>query len=84
MRIGTISKKCTRLWLTAILTLWLISSTGCGLLASRQTVRVIPADRAIKKLPNGNYEVTSAWLLERYEYERHLTEELEKVKKGRK
>jgi hypothetical protein len=42
---------------------------------------VIPADRLIKNLPNGNYEVTPAWLQERYEYERWLKAELERANK---
>ena len=39
-------------------------------------MRIVPADRAIAKLPDGNYEVTPAWLQERYEIERGMTERL--------
>jgi hypothetical protein len=42
---------------------------------------VIPADRTVTRLPNGNYEVTPAWLLDRYEYERHMKAETEKLRK---
>ena len=41
---------------------------------------VIPGDKMIKQLPNGNYEVTPAWLLERYELERWLKKELEECR----
>lgn len=43
-------------------------------------VRVISADRMIRTLPSGNYEVTPAWLKDRYEYERALKERMEKCK----
>ncbi len=37
---------------------------------------VIPADRMIRPLDNGNYEVTPAWLQERYRLERRQAERL--------
>ena len=37
---------------------------------------VIPADREVRALPNGNYEVTPAWLQDRYEYEAWITEQV--------
>lgn len=45
-------------------------------------VVVIPEDRAVKKLPNGNYEVTPAWLKDRYSVERTLLLQLEKCEKN--
>jgi len=56
----------------------LLLLTGCALFKSPETqVVVIPSERVIKALPNGNYEVTPAWLKERYEYEAWITEQLE-------
>ena len=39
---------------------------------------VLKKDQKIVRLENGNYEVTPAWLKERYEYERWLLLELER------
>ena len=46
-------------------------------------VVVVPASREVKLLPNGNYEVTAAWLQERYEVERSLKDQLDNCKKGK-
>jgi len=59
-------------WLIAMLILSALLSTSC---APRRTT-VIPADKTIKALPNGNYEVTPAWLQERYQYQRWCSEQL--------
>lgn len=48
---------------------------------SRKNVIVIPADRKVTKLSNGNYEVTPAWLHDRYNAERTLLLQLEKCEK---
>lgn len=57
--------------------------TAC---ASRQAGKpelvVITSDRAVKPLANGNYEVTPAWLQERYEYEAWIAEQLENCSGG--
>lgn len=66
-------------WKGLLLMAMLILSVGfLGSCAHRPEVVVIPADKMIIKLPDGNYKVTPAWLLERYEYERWLKEELRK------
>jgi hypothetical protein len=39
-------------------------------------VKIIPADRMLISLPDGNYRVTPLWLKERYEFERYLKEKL--------
>ena len=41
---------------------------------------MIQADRMIRPLANGNYEVTPAWLLERYRLERWQAEQLKECK----
>lgn len=66
-------------WTGLLLIAMLILSAG--FLAScvhHPRVVVIPADKMIIPLPDGNYKVTPAWLKERYEHERWLKEELEK------
>lgn len=66
-------------WTGLLLIGMLILSAGSLMsCAHRHEVVVIPADRMIIKLPDGNYKVTPAWLKERYEYERWLKEELER------
>jgi len=70
----TTSKNLIRPWLAATLLLSALSLTSCA----SPRVTVIPADRMIKPLPGGNYEVTPAWLKDRYEYERTMKERLEK------
>lgn len=65
-------KLLTPLLLVAMLMLSALLSTSC---APRRTT-VIPADKTIKALPNGNYEVTPAWLQERYQYQRWCSEQL--------
>ena len=42
---------------------------------------VIPEDRMIVSLPDGNFKVTPNWLRERYFYDDYLKEELKKLKK---
>ena len=69
-----ITKKGNRLLLAATLLISPLCLTSC---AVRQ-VRIIPADREVRKLDNGNYEVTPAWLLERYETERYWKGQAEK------
>lgn len=65
-------------WLIVMLMASLLLLSSC---ASRtQTVLVIPADRTIKALPSGNYEVTPAWLQERYHLERYQAEKLKACK----
>jgi hypothetical protein len=76
-----ISGGCTALLLTATLLLSAICTTSCASLTRRDGVKVIPADRTVTRLANGNYEVTPAWLLDRYEYERHMKAETEKLRK---
>lgn len=39
---------------------------------------MIPADKVIKSLPDGNYEVTPAWLQERYRFEAYAADQLKK------
>lgn len=60
----------------------LLLSSGCGLFRSPKIkLSVLPADRVIKALPGGNYEVTPAWLQDRYEYERAITQQLTDCRK---
>lgn len=65
-----------RRFIAVILALCLLCSTGCAYRQSRSKVVVIPADRRIRALDNGNFEVTPAWLKERYEYEAWITHKL--------
>lgn len=69
----TIPRNLTRLLLAGMLMLSVLPLSSC---ASRQQVTVIPADRMIRSLPNGNYEVTPAWLQDRYRLERWQAEKL--------
>ncbi len=62
----------------AMLTLSAVFLMSCA--SPKEIIRVIPADRMVRELPNGNYEVTPAWLKDRYEYERWLKEELQRCK----
>jgi hypothetical protein len=66
----------TRRRLVATLMLSVLLLNGC---ASRQ-VTVIPEDRMIRQLDNGNYEVTPAWLQERYRLERWQAERLKECR----
>lgn len=68
-----------KLWRPAIVAVLLIYLTSCG----AKPARVITADRTVKPLPNGNYEVTPAWLLERYETERGLKRTLDELRSRR-
>ncbi|NLF56540.1 MAG: hypothetical protein GX580_02765 [Candidatus Hydrogenedens sp.] len=45
---------------------------------------MIPADRTLRALPNGNYEVTPAWLQEQYRLMRWQAEEIRKLRGGDK
>ena len=71
-------RKWTALLLAVMLSGSALLSTSCA----RKLV-VIPADRMIKPLPNGNYEVTPAWLQERYRFEMELKRDLEECKGGK-
>lgn len=61
-------------WFPEIVLASALLLSGC---ASGPTVTVIPADREIRALPNGNYEVPPAWLQERFEIERRLLKALD-------
>jgi len=65
------------LWIATLTTL-VACSMSCA--SPRSQVTVIPADRMIRKLDNGNYEVTPAWLQERYQLERWQAEKLKECK----
>ncbi|NDY41234.1 hypothetical protein G3N55_00015 [Dissulfurirhabdus thermomarina] len=65
-----------RRWLLVTAMLSAVCSMGCA----RRDVVVIPADRMIRPLPDGNYEVTPAWLQERYRLERWQAEELKRCR----
>ncbi len=67
-----------RLMLLWLLVTWMLLAPLLTSCAPR--VAVIPSERLIKSLPSGNYEVTPAWLQERYRYERWAADELEKCK----
>lgn len=73
------SKNSIRLWLPVMLMILLPLLSACG---HRQDLVVIPADREIVQMDNGNYQVTPAWLQERYRYEAYITEQLDKCRKG--
>ena len=73
----TTPRNLIRLLLLAMLMLSALPLSSC---ASRQQVTVIPADRMIRPLPNGNYEVTPAWLQDRYRLERWKAEKLKECK----
>lgn len=70
----------TRLLLAATLMLSAPPLSGCAT-RTPQPVTVIPADRMIRPLDNGNYEVTPAWLQERYRLERRQAERLKECGK---
>lgn len=90
------SARWTPPWRTATLALLLLSLTACATTprrpapepapapAAAETVRVIPADRTLRALPNGNYEVTPAWLQEQYRLMRWQAEEIRKLRGGGK
>jgi len=73
-------KKTLKNSINILLLITLIVSASClTSCAFRQPqIKVIPADKMILALPNGNFEVTPAWLKERYEFERWQKEQLEK------
>ena len=73
----TTPRNLIRLLLLAMLMLSALPLSSC---ASPQPVMVIPADRMIRPLPNGNYEVTPAWLQDRYRLERWQAEKLKECK----
>ncbi|WP_152514554.1 hypothetical protein [Chrysiogenes arsenatis] len=70
-----------KILLAATAMAFLLILSSCA--ARPSPVVVIPADRMITPLASGNYEVTPAWLLERYDYERWLTDELADCKRGK-
>lgn len=72
----TTLRRSIRLSLSVTLILSALVLMSC----TRPRVSVIPADRMLKSLPNGNYEVTPAWLQERYKYERWAQEQLKGCK----
>ncbi len=43
-------------------------------------VKVIPADKVVTRLPDGNYEVTPAWLQERYRLESWQAAEINRLR----
>lgn len=67
-------KSSTRPWLPAMLMVSALLLSAC---AAKPTITVIPADRMVRELPDGNYEVTPAWLQERLEIERRLLRALD-------
>ena len=79
----------TRRLLTVTALLSLLCLNGC-LTASTpalpkpappvESVRVIPADKIVLRMPNGNYEVTPAWIQERYRLESWLAEENKRLR----
>ncbi len=79
----------TRRLLTVTAMLSLLCLTGCLTAANRplpkpapavETVRLIPANKVVLRLPNGNYEVTPAWLQERYRLESWQASELKRLR----
>jgi hypothetical protein len=72
-------KHLMRPWLPAMLLLSVLLLSAC---APRQDLVVIPADREITQMDSGNYQVTPAWLQERYRYEAWITEQLEQCRKA--
>jgi hypothetical protein len=70
---------CVR-WIGLLLIGMLIASALSLTSCASQAV-VIPADRMVRPLSNGNYEVSAAWLQERYQYEMWLKQQLEECKK---
>ncbi len=72
-------------WLMAMLLISASLFTGCGSRKSPPVeLVVIPADKQVIALPDGNYQVTPAWLQERYAYEAWITGELERCRQERK
>jgi len=68
-------RKTWRNWTGALLVATAVLSAAFSSACARPEVTVIPEERMMRKLPNGNYEVTPAWLKERYEFERWAAEE---------
>ena len=56
------------------------SAAETGLSPISPTLRVIPADRVVRALPNGNYEVTPAWIQDRYRLESWQASEIQRLK----
>ncbi len=71
-----ISRNLIMLLLLGILTVSVLCLSAC---VSRQVV-VLQKNQVIKKLPDGNYEVTPAWLQSRYRLERWQKAQLKKCK----
>gem|GEM_PF-2834775 len=72
----------SRIW-TALLLAAMLSGSAVPLTSCARRVTVIPADRMVRPLPNGNYEVSPAWLQERYRFEMELKRDLEECKGGK-
>lgn len=68
----TTTGRWTRHLLPAMLILSAVFLMSCARVKSQAVI--IPADRAVTPLPDGNYQVTPAWLHDRYEYERSIKE----------
>ncbi len=67
----------TARWQIAILIISAVLLIACASRRVREAETVvIPADRQVRALENGNYEVTPAWLQDRYQYEAWITEQL--------
>ena len=76
-------KTTSRRWMLPLLAGMLMLSALCSSGCAGKTL-VIPEDRTVRLLPNGNYEVTPAWLQDRYRYERTLLEQLTECKEGKR
>lgn len=77
----TIRRTSTKLWL--LVTLMILAGCLMSCASPAPKVVTIPADRKLTLLPDGNYQVTPAWLRDRYEYERAMKDQLEKYRNAR-
>lgn len=68
--------------LIGLLLIGILINSAAYLTSCASRTVVIPEDRMIKSLPNGNYEVTPAWLQDRYKYELWLRRQLDECKGG--
>ena len=75
-------KRRAKTWTPLLLAGMLIVS-ACFLTSCARKIVVIPEDRMIRALPNGNYEVTPAWLQDRYRLEMEMKQALEECKGGK-
>jgi hypothetical protein len=60
---------------------WILAAPAL-LAACAADPQVISADRTIAPLPNGHFDVTGAWLTERYMLERSLRLQLDRCESG--